>query len=144
MKIGFVCNDCTTETANYTTTRLGLSALEMGHEPWLIGVGDFINDTDGAVRAWARAAPRKSYRSTRTYLADVQLILRLPAVARASATCRTPCRLPPRRCWPMPGGERSAGAPGRKASSAHASQLCGSVWLTTRRSRFGAAGRSTC
>jgi glutathione synthase len=72
VKIGFVCNDCATETAAYTTTRLGLSALEMGHEPWLIGVGDFINDTDGTVRAWARAAPRKSYRSTKTYLADLQ------------------------------------------------------------------------
>ena len=72
MKIGFVCNDIATEEAGYTTTRLGLSALEMGHEPWLMSVGDFSNDPDDCVRAWARAAPRKSYRSTKTYLADVQ------------------------------------------------------------------------
>jgi glutathione synthase len=72
MKIGLVCNDTATEEAGYTTTRLGLSALEMGHEAWLMGVGDFGNDPDGSVRAWARAAPRKSYRSTKTYLADVQ------------------------------------------------------------------------
>jgi glutathione synthase len=44
----------------------------MGHEAWLMGVGDFGHDADGTVRAWARAAPRKSYRSTKTYLEDVQ------------------------------------------------------------------------
>ncbi|MBA3391112.1 MAG: glutathione synthase [Deltaproteobacteria bacterium] len=72
MKIGLVCNDIATEEAGYTTTRLGLSALEMGHEPWLIGVGDFANDPDDSVRAWARAVPRKTYRTTATYLADLQ------------------------------------------------------------------------
>jgi glutathione synthase len=72
MKLGFVCNDYLTETAGYTTTRLSLSALEMGHEPWLISVGDFGNDPDGSVFALARAAPRKTYRSTKTYLADIQ------------------------------------------------------------------------
>ncbi|HUQ07483.1 MAG TPA: glutathione synthetase [Kofleriaceae bacterium] len=72
MKIGFVCNDYTTEEAGYTTTRLGQTALAMGHEAWLVGVGDFSDDPDGRVRAWARAAPRTSYRSTKTYLADLQ------------------------------------------------------------------------
>jgi glutathione synthase len=72
MKIGFVCNDIATEETGYTTTRLGLSALEMGHEPWLMSVGDFSNDPDDTVRAWARTVPRKSYRTTRTYLADLQ------------------------------------------------------------------------
>src|SRR4051812_7011605 len=72
MKIGFVCNDVATEETGYTTTRLGLAAVEMGHEAWLIGVGDFANDPDGSVRAWARSAPRSTYRTTATYLADVQ------------------------------------------------------------------------
>jgi glutathione synthase len=72
MKIGFVCNDYMTEEAGYTTTRLGQAALAMGHEPWLISVGDFADDPDGRVRAWARAAPRASYRTTKTYLADLQ------------------------------------------------------------------------
>jgi glutathione synthase len=72
MKIGFVCNDIATEEAGYTTTRLGLAALELGHEAWLMGVGDFSNDVDDAVHAWARAAPRKAYRSTTTYLTDIQ------------------------------------------------------------------------
>ncbi|MBA3459447.1 MAG: glutathione synthase [Deltaproteobacteria bacterium] len=72
MKIGFVCNDIATEETGYTTTRLGLSALEMGHEPWLMSVGDFGNDADDSVRAWARSVPRKSYRTTATYLKDLQ------------------------------------------------------------------------
>ncbi|MEJ7602445.1 MAG: glutathione synthetase [Kofleriaceae bacterium] len=72
MKIGFVCNDIATEEASYTTTRLAMAALELGHEAWLMSVGDFANDADDSVRAWARAAPRTSYRSSATYLADVQ------------------------------------------------------------------------
>ncbi len=72
MKIGFVCNDYATEEAAFTTTRLGLAALEMGHEPFLIGVGDMGNDPDDSVVAWARTAPRKKYRTTKTFLADLQ------------------------------------------------------------------------
>ena len=72
MKIGFICNDCATEEAGYTTTRLAMTALDMGHEPFLIGAGDLANDPDDCVHAWARAAPRKAYRSAKTYLADVQ------------------------------------------------------------------------
>jgi glutathione synthase len=72
MRIGLVCNDIATEEAGYTTTRLGMAALEMGHEAWLMSVGDFANDPDGSVSAWARAAPRKKYRTPATYLAAVQ------------------------------------------------------------------------
>jgi glutathione synthase len=72
MKIGFVVNDCATEEAEYTTTRLGLAALSMGHEAWLIGAGDLAADPDDSVRAWARAAHGKSYGSVETYLAAVQ------------------------------------------------------------------------
>jgi len=72
MKLGLVCNDCATEEASYTTTRLGLKALEMGHEVWLIGVADFASDPDNTVRARARAAPETSYGSTEDYLAAVQ------------------------------------------------------------------------
>jgi glutathione synthase len=72
MKVGLVVNDVATEEAGYTTTRLGMTALNMGHEAWLMGVGDLATDPDDSVRAWARSAPRKSYRSTKTYLAEVQ------------------------------------------------------------------------
>ena len=71
MKIGFVCNDIATEEASYTTIRLALTALEMGHEAWLMGVGDLACDPDDCVRAWARAAPKKSYRTTKKYLEDL-------------------------------------------------------------------------
>jgi glutathione synthase len=72
MKIGFVCNDIATEETGYTTTRLGLSALERGHEPWLISVGDLSSDPDDTVHAWARTVPRTKYRSPATYLRDLQ------------------------------------------------------------------------
>lgn len=72
MKIGFVCNDIATEEEGYTTTRLAMTALEMGHEAWLMSVGDFANDSDDCVRAWARHAPRTKYKSCATYLRDVQ------------------------------------------------------------------------
>jgi glutathione synthase len=49
-----------------------MAALEMGHQPYLIGVGDLAAGPDDCVYAWARAAPRKKYRSTKTYLSDVQ------------------------------------------------------------------------
>jgi glutathione synthase len=72
MKLGLVVNDIATEEAGYTTTRLALSALDMGHEVWTIGVGDFANGPDESVHAWAHATPRKTYRTTKTYLADLQ------------------------------------------------------------------------
>jgi len=72
MRIGFVCNDVATEEDGYTTTRLGLRALELGHEPWLISVGDLANDPDDAVHAWARRAPGTKYRTPGTYLKAVQ------------------------------------------------------------------------
>ena len=72
MKVGLVVNDVATEEAGYTTIRLAMTALNMGHDAWLMGVGDLATDPDDTVRAWARAAPRKSYRSTKTYLAEVQ------------------------------------------------------------------------
>ena len=37
----------------------------------MISVGDFASDDD-CVRAWARAAPRKAYRSPKNYLTNVQ------------------------------------------------------------------------
>ncbi|MCB0168122.1 MAG: glutathione synthase [Anaerolineae bacterium] len=72
MRIGFVVNDVMTETPTYTTTRLGLAALQLGHEAWVMGVGDFIYNPDGTIGAWARSAPGKKYQSTKTYLAAVQ------------------------------------------------------------------------
>ena len=72
MKLGFICNDVMTETATYTTIRLAMAAQQRGHEAWLMGVGDLASDPDDCVRAWARAAPTKNYRSPSSYLTDLQ------------------------------------------------------------------------
>lgn len=49
-----------------------MAAVNRGHEAWEIGVGDFAFDPDGSVRARARAAPKTKYKSTATFLAEVQ------------------------------------------------------------------------
>ena len=73
MKIGFVVNDVMTETASFTTTRLAHEAHLQGHEAYIMGVGDIAYDPDERIRARARHALfEKRYRSTETYLADVQ------------------------------------------------------------------------
>jgi len=68
VRIGIVVNDIMTEEKGYTTTRLGMAAINMGHEAWVVGVGDLVYDPDEKIRARARAAPGKSYKSTEVYL----------------------------------------------------------------------------
>jgi glutathione synthase len=61
-----------TEQKGYTTTRLGMAAINMGYEAWVIGVGDLAYDSDEKIRARARSAPGKRYRSNETYLKELQ------------------------------------------------------------------------
>ncbi|WP_353081987.1 glutathione synthetase [Tessaracoccus lapidicaptus] len=72
MKIGFVVNDVLTEKATYTTTRLAMQATTMGHEAWLIGMGNFAYEPDGSLSARARGVTGKNYRSLERYLDDVK------------------------------------------------------------------------
>jgi glutathione synthase len=72
MRIGFVVNDVATEQAGYTTTRLAMSALNRGHEAWLMGVGDLAYDPDDTVSARARRAPKSKYKSQQLFLSDLQ------------------------------------------------------------------------
>ncbi|MBW3538787.1 MAG: glutathione synthase [Planctomycetes bacterium] len=72
MKLGFLVNHLETEDPAFTTTRLGMAAINMGHEAWLMSVGDFVYDADGSIHAWARAAPKTKYKSLERYLADVK------------------------------------------------------------------------
>jgi len=72
MKIGFVVNDVKTEKANYTTTRLSMEAVNKGHDTWVMGLGDLAYDQDEFIRARAITVPRKNYKSTQTYLSDLQ------------------------------------------------------------------------
>ena len=72
MKIGFVVNDVQTEETGYTTTRLAMTAVNRGHEAWLIGAGDIALDADDMVRARARSVTKTSYKSNKTFLAEIQ------------------------------------------------------------------------
>ena len=72
MKIGFVVNDVMSESPLYTTTRLAMAATQMGHEAFLMGIGDFAYEPDGSLTTRARAGKAKSYRSLERYLDDVQ------------------------------------------------------------------------
>jgi glutathione synthase len=72
MRIGFVVNSIETEEYGYTTTRLAMTAVNRGHEAWLIGVGDLALDPDDNVRARARGAPKTKYKSTKTFLDELR------------------------------------------------------------------------
>ncbi|QDS94503.1 Glutathione synthetase [Roseimaritima multifibrata] len=72
MKIGFVVNDVMTEQSGFTTTRLAMSAVNMGHESFLLGVGDFIYAPDGSIQAHVRSANGGKYDSLKEYLGKIQ------------------------------------------------------------------------
>ncbi len=72
MRIAFVINDTRTEESGYTTTRLAHTALNMGHEVWYIGVGDFAYDPDGGIAARGTAPPKKKYASRDALMTDLQ------------------------------------------------------------------------
>jgi glutathione synthase len=72
MRLGLVVNDIMTEQAGYTTTRLGMWAINRGHDVWVMGLGDFAYDADETIRARARSVPKKQYKSNELYLKALQ------------------------------------------------------------------------
>jgi glutathione synthase len=72
MKIGFVVNDVYSEEAAYTTTRLAMAAVNLGHKCYTFGVGDFVYAPDGAIHAYARSPRGKSYKSLEKLLHELQ------------------------------------------------------------------------
>jgi len=72
MRIGFVVNEIATELASYTTTRLAMTAVNRGHEAWLIGAGDLAFDPDDTVRARARSVAKTSYKTTKAFLDELR------------------------------------------------------------------------
>jgi len=72
MKIAFVVNDVTTEQAAYTTTRLTMTAVKLGHEAFVLGVGDFIYAADGTMHGFARAVQHDHDGSLKNLLAELQ------------------------------------------------------------------------
>ena len=72
MKLGLVVNDIATEQAGYTTTRIGQTATNMGHEVWVMGVGDMAYDPHEKVAARARRATGRKYQTPGSYLKALQ------------------------------------------------------------------------
>ncbi len=67
MRIGFLINDVMNEELPSTTLNLAKRAQEMGHEVWLMDVGDFIYDASDRLLVHARAPKEKKYRDTADY-----------------------------------------------------------------------------
>ena len=72
ISIGFVVNDVMTEEAGYTTTRLAMTAKQMGHEVYLMGVGDLAYDRDERIRALAYTVPKRVYKTGTSFLKDLR------------------------------------------------------------------------
>jgi glutathione synthase len=72
MKIGFVVNDVKTEVAQYTTTRLAMAAVNLGHKSYTFGVGDFMYAPDGSIHAQARSTNGKTHKSLEKFLKVLQ------------------------------------------------------------------------
>jgi glutathione synthase len=72
MRIGFFVNSIQSEEPGYTTTRLAMAALNRGHEAWIMDAPSFAYDPDEKIRARARSAPKQQYKSSDSYVADLQ------------------------------------------------------------------------
>jgi len=72
MRIGFFVNSIKSEEPGYTTTRLAMAALNRGHEAWILDAQSFAYDPDEKIRARARSVPKAQYKSSESYLADLQ------------------------------------------------------------------------
>lgn len=72
MRIGFVVNNIQTEHPSYTTTRLAMAAVNMGHTSWTLGVGDFIYTLDGSIQANACSVKGKEYNSLTSFLDELK------------------------------------------------------------------------
>lgn len=72
MRIAFAVNDLKTEEAGFTTTRLAMTAVNMGHRSYTFGVGDFVYAADGSIHARARTVLGKSYKSPEKFLKELQ------------------------------------------------------------------------
>lgn len=72
MRLGFVVNKVADEQAVYTTTRLAMSAVNRGHEAWLLGADDFVYLPDGSLSATARSVKGNRYENLQEFLSEIQ------------------------------------------------------------------------
>ena len=68
MKLGIIVNDIQGEQGGYTTTHLAMSATNLGHEVWYMGVADLAYGPDEKTYGYACRVKNKKYRSGDVYL----------------------------------------------------------------------------
>ena len=71
MKLGFVLNDVMNEALPSTTINLAIAALRMGHEVWLMGVGDFAYDPNDTIHANALSASKKKFKDAEDFMRHI-------------------------------------------------------------------------
>jgi len=71
MRLGFVVNDVPNEELPSRTINLAIAALLMGHEVWLMGVGDFAYDPNDTVHANAFSASKKKFKDAEDFMRDI-------------------------------------------------------------------------
>lgn len=72
MKIGFLVNDVDTERPSAATTVIAHAAASMGHEAFMIGVGELTYDSAKGIRAVGRLTPEGQELAQPEWLARVQ------------------------------------------------------------------------
>jgi len=72
MKLGLVVNDVFTESEYYTTTQIALTASNMGHQVWYIGLEQLAYGADDVVYAKARRVPEHKYLSQAVFIRTLQ------------------------------------------------------------------------
>ena len=72
MRMALFVNDIMTQEVGFTNSRLAIAAINRGHEAWLINADSFRYDSDDRIKALAKHAPKKQYKSAASYLADLQ------------------------------------------------------------------------
>ncbi len=72
MKLGLVVNNIDTEAPDYTTTQIALTATNMGHQVWYIGLKHLAYGIDDSVYAVARRVPLHRYLSQAVFIRTLQ------------------------------------------------------------------------
>lgn len=71
MKIAFVVNDIATERAGFSTVHLAFTAHRMGHDVYMMGIGDLAYYPNGHMGGRARKAKNKKYKSAEVFLNEL-------------------------------------------------------------------------
>jgi glutathione synthase len=72
MRLGIIVNDIFTEQAGYTTTRLAMTAINMGYKVFIMGCGDLSYDPDGCIYGISKTVKKSATKSTNIYIAELK------------------------------------------------------------------------